>query len=136
MGRVNLTFPVVFRRMYFLKRVKPCGFFFIFNIIIRHIFPENFNEIPQVVRKLWTNSLSILAIFIFWNILINNCIKSYWISYSWNNSSSSNWLLPPRKKLPSKSPVLLELMFQFGFVPTTNKSTRITNTRFLLWIIW
>ena len=35
-----------------------------FNIIIRHIFPENFIEVPQVVQKLLRTSLSILAIFI------------------------------------------------------------------------
>ena len=45
------------------KRVKP-WFFVTFNIITRHIFPENFIEIPQVVQKLWRISLSILAIFI------------------------------------------------------------------------
>ena len=44
-------------------RVKP-WFFVTFKIIIRHIFPEIFIEIPQVVQKLWRISLSILAIFI------------------------------------------------------------------------
>ena len=33
------------------ERVKPC-FFVTFNIIIRHIFPENFIEIPRVVQKI------------------------------------------------------------------------------------
>ena len=32
------------------ERVKPC-FCVIFNIIISHIFPEKFIEIPQVVQK-------------------------------------------------------------------------------------
>ena len=45
------------------ERVK-LWVFVTFNIIIRHIFPENFIEIPQVVQKLWRISLSILAIFI------------------------------------------------------------------------
>ena len=45
------------------QRVKP-WVFVTFKIIIRHIFPENFIEIPQVVQKLWRISLSILAIFI------------------------------------------------------------------------
>ena len=45
------------------QKVKP-WFFVTFKIIIRHIFPENFIEIPQVVQKLWRISLSILAIFI------------------------------------------------------------------------
>ena len=31
--------------------LKP-RFFVTFNIIIRHIFPENFIEIPQVVQKI------------------------------------------------------------------------------------
>ena len=37
--------------------------FYDFYIIIRHIFPENFIEIPQVVQKLWRIPLFILAIF-------------------------------------------------------------------------
>ena len=44
------------------EREKP-WFFEAFNIIFRHIFPENFIEFPQVVQKIWRNSLSILAIF-------------------------------------------------------------------------
>ena len=45
----SMTPPVVFRKNVSSKeRVKPC-FFMTFNIIIRHIFPENFIEIPQVV---------------------------------------------------------------------------------------
>ena len=35
-----------------------------FNIILKHIFPENFHEFPQVVQKIYRNYLSILAIFI------------------------------------------------------------------------
>ena len=45
------------------QKVKP-WFFVTFKIIIRHIFPKNFIEIPQVVLKLWRISLSVLAIFI------------------------------------------------------------------------
>ena len=33
------------------ERMKPC-FFVTFNIIIIHIFPENFTESPQVVQKI------------------------------------------------------------------------------------
>ena len=33
------------------ERAKP-WFFVTFNIIIRHIFPENFIEIPQFVQKI------------------------------------------------------------------------------------
>ena len=33
------------------KREKP-WFFVTFNIILRHIFPENFIEFPQVVQKI------------------------------------------------------------------------------------
>ena len=33
------------------ERVKPC-FFVTFNIISKHIFPENFMEFPQVVQKI------------------------------------------------------------------------------------
>ena len=38
--------------------------FLTFNIIISHIIPENFIEIPQVFQKIWRLSLTILAIFI------------------------------------------------------------------------
>ena len=42
--------------------MKP-WFLVTFNIILRHIFPENFIEFPQVVQMIWRNSLSILANF-------------------------------------------------------------------------
>ena len=53
-GGVNLTPPplVVFRKYVSSEeRVKP-WFFVTFNIILRHIFPENFIEFPQVVQKI------------------------------------------------------------------------------------
>ena len=74
------------------ERIKPC-FFVIFNIIIRHIFPENFTEMSQVVQKLWRIFLSILAIFInfyhffwiFWFYLVTKKLmaSSYnrWCQY-------------------------------------------------------
>ena len=52
--------PLVF---FFKEKVKPC-FFVTLNIIIHHVFPENFVETSQVVPKIWRLSLSILAIFI------------------------------------------------------------------------
>ena len=45
------------------QRVKSY-FFVTFKIIMKHIFSENFIEIPQVVQKIWRIFLSILAIFI------------------------------------------------------------------------
>ena len=57
--------PVVLWNIYLLRRGEwNLGFFMIFNIIISHIFSENFIEISQVVQKLWRISLSILDIFI------------------------------------------------------------------------
>ena len=44
-GRSIWPLPVVFRKMYLLKRGWNTVFFVTFNIIIRHIFPENFIEI-------------------------------------------------------------------------------------------
>ena len=44
------------------ERVKP-RFFVTFNIILTYIFPENFIEFTQVVRKIRRSSLSILAFF-------------------------------------------------------------------------
>ena len=55
---------VVFRKLYLLNRGWKPVFFVTFNIIIGHIFPENFTEITQLVQKIWRISLSILAIFI------------------------------------------------------------------------
>ena len=46
------------------KQMVTPWFFVTFKIIIRHIFPKDFIEIPQVVQKLWRISRSILAIFI------------------------------------------------------------------------
>ena len=54
---------MVFRKQYLLKRGWNTGFFVTFNIIIRHIFPENFIEIPQVVQKIWRISLSAKLFF-------------------------------------------------------------------------
>ena len=34
-----------------IERVEP-WFFVTFNIILKHIFPENFIEFPQVVQKI------------------------------------------------------------------------------------
>ena len=63
-GRVNLFPPCGFSKNVSSKeRLKP-WFFVNFNIILKHIFPENFIEFPQFVQKIWRNSLSILAIFI------------------------------------------------------------------------
>ena len=61
----------------FKERVEP-SFFVTFNVIISHIFSENFIKIPQVVQKLGRNSLPILSIFhrflsifrIFWHFLV------------------------------------------------------------------
>ena len=61
--------PLVFPKMYFLEREWDRVFFFVFfyfsfNIIISHIFPENvIIKIPQVVQKIWRFSPSILTIF-------------------------------------------------------------------------
>ena len=54
------------------ERAKP-WFFVTFNIIISHIFPENFIEITVVVQKIWRISLSILAVHGFSSI--------FWISW-------------------------------------------------------
>ena len=65
-GGGNLT-PrprVVFQKLYLLNRGWNPGFFVTFKIMIRHIFPENIIEIPQVVQMLWRISVSTLAIFI------------------------------------------------------------------------
>lgn len=62
---VNLApLPVVFRKMYLLKRgLKPWSFA-TFNIIISYTFPKNFLKIPEVAQEIWRMSLSILPTFI------------------------------------------------------------------------
>ena len=99
------------KTIYSREGVTPC-FFETFNIIIRHIFPETFNEIYQLVRELWRFSSRILtnliifmiffflvankvmtqhitddvSIYFSLNRLFNECTKLFWhwISFSWN----------------------------------------------------
>ena len=76
LGGVNLTPSCGFLKNVSSKeRVKP-WLFVTFNIILKHIFPENFIEFPQVVQKIWRNSLSILAKFDqFFGFLTLLCYK-------------------------------------------------------------
>ena len=68
--------PVVFRKMFLLKRVWNPGFFVTFNTTISHIYHENFIEIPYIFQKIWRISLSVLAIFIdFLDFLSFPCYK-------------------------------------------------------------
>ena len=64
---VNLTPPLSpscgFSKSVSSKDREKPWFFVTFDIILRHIFPENFSEFPQVVQNIWRNSLSILANF-------------------------------------------------------------------------
>ena len=52
-GGFNLTFPLrsFSKNVSSKEKVKP-WFFVTFNIILRHIFPENFIEFPQFVQKI------------------------------------------------------------------------------------
>ena len=61
---LNLTTPLVFPKLYLLKRGCTLLFFVAFHIIISHIFPENFILIPQFAQEIWWFSVSILTIFI------------------------------------------------------------------------
>ena len=60
----TLTPPCGFSKNLSSKKREKRWFLVTFNIIIIHIFPENFIEIPQFVEKFWRIYLSILAIFI------------------------------------------------------------------------
>ena len=51
------------KNAFFRVSLKAC-FSVTFNIVISHIFPKTFIEVPQVVQKIWRFSSSILAIFI------------------------------------------------------------------------
>ena len=65
--------PLVFPKMYLLEKGWNPGFLWL-NIIIRHIFPENFIKILQVAQKKWRFYLPILTTFIdfliFWHFLV------------------------------------------------------------------
>ena len=50
-GSIDLPPIVIFRKLYFLERGKAL-FFVTFNIVKRHILPENFIEIPEVVPEI------------------------------------------------------------------------------------
>ena len=53
-GGVNLTLPLWFFQKYVLYREGETLFSLVtFNIIISHIFSENFIEIPKVDKKIW-----------------------------------------------------------------------------------
>ena len=65
---------VVFLKIYILPRGWIALGFFTFNIIISHILPENFIEIPQVVQKyedfLHPCYLFSSIFWIFWHFLV------------------------------------------------------------------
>ena len=73
-----MTSPCGFSKHVSSNERAKCWFFVTFNNILRHIFPENLIEFPQVVQKIWRNYLSILANFhqysstfwIFWHYLV------------------------------------------------------------------
>ena len=63
----------LFKNLFSRERVQPC-FLVTFNIIISHIFPDDFIEHPQVVHKISGFPPSILTIFIdFLDFLTFHC---------------------------------------------------------------
>ena len=76
-GEINLTpcLPFWFFQKSIFWREGQILIFVTFNIIISHIFPENFIKISQVVQKIWRFSTSILTNFInlwdFFHIFFN-----------------------------------------------------------------
>ena len=60
-GEINLTpcLPLWFFQKSIFWREGQILIFVTFNIIISHIFPENFIKIPQVVQKIWRFLLEI-----------------------------------------------------------------------------
>ena len=72
---LQLSFePLWFFQICIFSGESETLFFLDFNIIISHIFPENFIEIPQVFQKIWR--LSLLSIFInFLDFLTFPCYK-------------------------------------------------------------
>ena len=131
------------KKVFSTERVKPYRFA-IFNIIISHIFPENFIEIAQVVQNICRFSLSILTVFInFWVILIFPCYKEnndastkqvmsalFYFQRTWNRFLAFVLIYidirivhlgiwrgesdPARKILSSKSLILIGLIYLLG----------------------
>ena len=66
------------------KEIVNSWFFVTFNLIISHIFPENFIKISKVVQKRWKFSLAIYFIwqsnFIFFFLLFDNSLlqRNWW----------------------------------------------------------
>ena len=58
------------KKLYFRVRVKPC-FFVTFNIIVSHIFPENFVDVSHIAQRIRRFSPSILTIFIDFSDFLN-----------------------------------------------------------------
>ena len=86
------VFPKVYLPERARKRLKP-WFFLTFNIIISHIFPENFDWISEVVQKIWRFSLSILTIFIdFFLTSAYMMISAFFKFKSTLNRLLNNWI--------------------------------------------
>ena len=116
------------------------------NIIISYIFPENFIEFPEVVKKIWRFFLSILTIFIlffgfFWHFPVAKKLMTSAYNRRCQQFFTFNKLyigcltivciyiafrlvlLEIRKgeKLPSKRPALLGLTSAFKKTPVQFK---------------
>ena len=75
-GQFDLPPPCGFYKNMFSRERVKLWFFGTFNIIISHIIPANFTEIPPVIQKIWRFSPSILTIFIaFSDFLKFPCCK-------------------------------------------------------------
>ena len=104
--------------------MKP-WFFLSFNIIISHIFPENFIGIPQVVQKMMSAALfhfqdtlnRLFNSFIYKVIFI---LEKFFFKYEGEVKLTP---LPPQKKLPSKSPAILGLILANLLLRTELKPT-------------
>ena len=84
------------------ESVKP-SFFVALNIIIRHIFSENFIEIPQVVQKLWRISVYV-SYFHRFSSIFRHFLVTKKLMTSTYNSFISNWPPhPPRKNYLQKA---------------------------------
>ena len=72
-----------------LRNLRKCSFtsnfyrdsealFFLWLLILSHIFPENFVKVSKVVKKIWRFSRSILVfssiLWVFWHFLVNKVV--------------------------------------------------------------
>ena len=99
------------------ERVRPC-YLVTFNIIISHIFSENFIKIRHIVQKIWRFCPSILTIFIeFSDFLTFPCYKGKILETGkgMEKSTKSKCLFKNAMNMRFKMKTLLSIKYMLTF---------------------